>query len=340
MKNILITGSEGYIGSVMVPFFLEKGFKVTGLDSCFFSEGNLNHTYLPKYKLIKKDIRKVELSDLDSIDAVIHLAGLSNDPLGMLNENLTYDINYHASVRLAELAKSAKIDRFIFSSSCSLYGKGEGKALTEEGAQNPQTAYAKSKVLTEEALVKLADKNFCPTYMRNATAYGISPRMRFDLVVNSLSGFAHATNEIKIMGDGTPWRPLVHVKDITKAFYLALTADRNKVWNQAFNVGKSSENYQIKSIAEVVKMRYPTCDIKIMQKDAGDSRDYNVSFDKIEKTLGFINDWTVPQGVDEAKACFSLVKMNNDLFNHRFYTRLTQIQFLLENKKINSELFI
>ena len=294
MKNILITGSEGYIGSIMVPFFIEKGFNVVGLDSSFFSEGNLNQTYLPRYKLIKKDIRKVELIDLDGIDAIIHLAGLSNDPLGMLNEKLTYDINYHASVRLAELAKRSKIDRFIFSSSCSLYGKGDGNALTEEGVQNPQTAYAKSKVLTEEALVKMADKKFCPTYMRNATAYGISPRMRFDLVVNNLSGFAHATNEIRIMGDGTPWRPLVHIRDITQAFYLALMADRNKVWNQAFNVGKSSENYQIKSIAEIVKMRYPNCDIKIMQKNAGDNRDYNVSFSKIETVLGLTTNWTVP----------------------------------------------
>lgn len=324
----------------MVPYFLEKGFAVRGIDSAFFSEGNLTNTYLSRYELIKKDIRKVELKDLEGVDAIIHLAGLSNDPLGMLNENLTFDINYHASVRLAELAKKASIDRFIFSSSCSLYGKGDGGALTENGPQNPQTAYAKSKVLTEEALVKMADQSFCPVYMRNATAYGISPRMRFDLVVNNLTGFAHATNEIKIMGDGTPWRPLVHIKDITKAFYLALTAPRKQVWNQAFNVGASSENYQIKGLAELVKMRYPNCNITIMQKNAGDTRDYNVSFNKIEKELGFKTDWTVPQGIDEGQAVFSQIKLNSELFNHRYYTRLKQIEYLLEHKIIDQELYI
>lgn len=339
-KTVLITGSEGYIGAVMVPYFLERGYNVVGLDTGFYSEGNLDNRKFPEYKLIKRDIRDVKAEDLEGIDAVIHLAGLSNDPLGKLNENLTFDINYKASIKLAELAKAAGIDRFLFSSSCSLYGQGESEALTEESSQNPQTAYAKSKVLTEEGLAKMADDSFCPTYLRNATVFGYSPRMRFDLVVNSLTGFAETKGEIVILGDGKPWRPLVHVQDVCQAFYRVLEAPRDVVFNQPFNVGEDVENYQIKTIAELVKKDYPQCQVKIMQKDAGDTRDYNVSFNKIKKDLNYKIEFSVPAGIAEMRSKFQEHGLSDEQFNGRYYVRLNQIEYLLEKGKVDTNLFL
>jgi len=340
MKHLLITGSEGYIGAVMAPHFLERGYRVTGLDCGYFSEGNINDYAFPEYKLIRKDIREVGAEDLDGIDAVIHLAGLSNDPLGKLDESLTYDINYHASVKLAELAKKAGVGRFLFSSSCSLYGQGAQSQLTEESDQNPQTAYAKSKVLTEQALAALADESFSPVYLRNATAFGLSPRMRFDLVVNSLTGFAHTKGEIVILGDGKPWRPLVHIRDITKAFHLALEAPRDVIHNQAFNVGASNENYQIRTLAEIVKQHYPDCEIKIMQKDAGDTRDYNVSFGKIAEDLGYESEWSVSRGVEELADTFRRIGLTEADFAGRLYTRLSQIEYLIDTKQVDERLYV
>jgi len=340
MNKVLVTGSEGYIGSVLVPILINEGYDIVGLDTCYYSEGNLNNTQFPKYDLINKDIRDIEENDLKDKDyfAIVHLAALSNDPLGMLDEQLTYDINYKASENIAKLAKYAGIERFIFASSCSLYGQGGKNALTEESPNNPQTAYGKSKVLAEQKISKLADNNFSPVFMRNATAFGFSPRMRFDIVVNSLSGFAKIDNEIKILGDGKPWRPLVHVQDICKAIISVLSAEKNIIHNQSFNVGDNNENYQIRTIADKVKGYFPDCNISIAKKNAGDTRDYNVSFNKLNDELNFQCSWSLDKGIDELKREYDASKLDRDKFEGRLYTRLKQINYLLKNNMVDTKL--
>ncbi len=339
MKKILVTGSEGYIGTVTMPMLIENGFEVVGLDNCYYSEGNLNNSKFPEYELIQKDVRDVTIEDFKGKDyyAVVHLAALSNDPLGMLDEQLTYDINYKASIDVAKLAKEAGVERFVFASSCSLYGQGGNDALTEEDPSNPQTVYGKSKILAEEGLSKLADENFSPTYMRNSTAFGFSPRMRFDIVVNSLSGYAKVEKEIKILGDGKPWRPLVHVKDICGAVIHVLKSDKSLIHNQSFNVGDTDENYQIRSIADHVKKHFSDCEIKIMQDDAGDTRDYNVSFKKLNETLGFKISHTLDNGIEDLKNEYDKVSLSEQ-FEHKNYTRLKQIQYLLDNGIVDENL--
>jgi len=337
IKNVLVTGSEGYIGSIIVPILIRKGFIVTGLDTCFYSEGNLDGSIID-YPLIKKDIRDITQADLEGFDAIIHLAALSNDPLGMLDQELTYEINYKASVRIAILAKSAKIKRFIFASSCSLYGQGDGTFLDENSITNPQTAYGKSKILAERDIKQLADEGFSPIFMRNATAYGISPRMRFDLVVNNLSGFAKTTGEIKILGDGMPWRPLVHISDISETMICALNAPTNIIHNQVFNVGDRKENYQIKAIAEKIKVLYISCSISIAQKNAGDTRNYKVSFDKLNKELGYKTQINLESGLKEITSVYEQINLDSHIFNHRLYTRLLQIRYLLDNNFIDKNL--
>lgn len=341
MKKALVTGSEGYIGSVLVPILINKGYNVVGLDICYYSDGNLNNFKFPKYKIINKDLRDVELDDFKGSNyyAIIHLAALSNDPLGMLDEKLTFDINFKASVRLAELAKKAGVKRFIYSSSCSLYGKGNKLKLTEKSQPNPQTAYGKSKIMAEKEISKLADEKFSPIFMRNATAFGFSPRMRFDLVVNSLCGFAKTENEIKILGDGKPWRPLVHIRDIAGAMIKSLEVDRKIIHNQVFNVGDNKENYQIRQIAEEVKNEFYTkCNISIAKKDTGDTRNYNVSFDKLKNTLGFSTNWSLKDGIVELGEEYKKVSLNKNIFENRLYTRLKQIKHLLKEGVIDKSL--
>lgn len=335
-KKILVTGSEGYIGSILVPLLIEKQYEVLGIDSCFYSEGNFTQEKRPLYKLIRKDIRDIEIEDLTNIHSIIHLAALSNDPLGMLDQDLTLEINYRTSVRLAELAKQAGVKRFIFSSSCSLYGQGQG-LLTEESIPNPQTVYGKSKILAEQEISKLADENFSPIFMRNSTAYGISPRMRFDLVVNSLAGFAQTTNKIQILGDGTPWRPLVHIKDISGACIAALEAEKNIIHNEAFNVGDNEENYQVKTIAQQVQKQYPNCEIHIAQKNVGDTRDYQVSFNKLNTKLGFKISMNLEKGIKEIANAYRDF-LDEETFDHRFYTRLKQIHYLLDQNILTNKL--
>jgi nucleoside-diphosphate-sugar epimerase len=337
MKRVLVTGSEGYIGSVMMPMLLAEGFEVAGLDVCFYSEGNLTRSRLSNYPIIRKDVRDVVAKDLEGFDAVIHLAALSNDPLGCLDENLTFDINYRGSVRMAEAARDAGVRRFVFAGSCSLYGFAD-KILTEEDGANPQTAYGKSKVMAEETISRLATPAFSPTFMRNATAFGVSPRMRFDLVVNSLAGYAQTDGSIKILGDGTPWRPLVHIRDISAACIAVLRQKQEIVHNQAFNVGDDRENYQIKTIATHIKKFYPACEISIAQKDAGDTRNYRVGFGKLKGRLQFETTVRLDDGVSEIHKVYAGIPLTKDLFDNRLYTRLKQIQFLLREGRIDSAL--
>ena len=298
--RILLTGDKGYIGAVMVPMLLEEGHTVTGLDSDWFEHSAFSplRANIPSRK---KDLRDLEISDLEGFDAVVHLAGLSNDPLGDLNPTLTYDINHLASVQLAKLAKEAGVKRFLFSSSCSTYGAAASEDLLDESAKfNPVTPYGRSKVLVEQDVAKLADKNFCPTFLRNATAYGVSPRLRFDLVLNNLVAWAHATGRIYIKSDGTPWRPIVHIADISRAFIAVLKAPMDLVNNQAFNVGRSDENYQIRDLAQIVNETVPNCTVEYAKDGSPDTRCYRVDFSKINRVLpDFKPQWTARKGAKE-----------------------------------------
>ena len=281
--KILVTGTEGYIGSLLAPILLGRGHEIVAVDTGFYKCGWFYHGMPVTPYTLNKDIRQIEPSDLAGIEAVVHLAELSNDPAGELAPNITYEINHKGSVRLARLAKEAGATRFVYTSSCSVYGVAEGM-VTEESVLNPQTAYAICKTLVERDLGGMADDNFSPTILRNATAYGASPRMRFDIVLNNLAGLAWTTREIKMISDGTPWRPLVHALDIGQAIICVLETSRKDVHNQIFNVGETSHNYTIREIAEVVAEVFPGCNLSFGAQSA-DQRSYRVSFDKIKAAL-------------------------------------------------------
>jgi len=339
IRKILVTGSEGYIGSVLMPMLIKEGYDVTGLDTCFFAEGNLTNERILDYKLIKKDIRDVKIGDLQGFDAIIHLAGLSNDPLGDLDENLTLEINYLGSVNLAKLAKEAGIKRFIFSSSCSLYGAGAGKLLTEEDESNPQTPYGKSKILAENEITKLAEDDFSPVFMRNSTAMGVSPRMRFDIVVNQMCGNAKAKEKIFVFGKKTPWRPLVHIKDISGSFIAVLKADKETIHNQVFNVGDEKENYQIRNLAETIQERgFPDAEIVTVEGNLTDVRDYKVSFDKLNRKLGYSASVSVHDCISELRQAYDKVNLDVETLEHPLYVKLKQVKKLMEEGKIDKSL--
>jgi nucleoside-diphosphate-sugar epimerase len=288
---------------------------------------------------LNKDIRKITEEDLNGFDAVVHLAELSNDPLGQHNPELTYSINHLGTVALAKKCINAGIARFVYTSSCSVYGAGSGEFKTEESPTCPQTAYAKCKVLVERDLSELAADNFSSTFLRNATAYGPSPRMRFDLVLNNLSGLAWTTRQIAMTSDGTPWRPLVHVDDIAHAIACALEAPRSVVHNQIFNVGSTRENYQIREVAEIVAEVFSGCQLSFGQSD-GDNRSYRVRFDKIHSTLpGFRCRHTAVLGARQLYDLFARIDMPREVFEHRAYTRLRQLQYLLRTNQIDAHLY-
>ena len=290
--------------------------------------------------LVKRDTRGISKDDLSGYDAVVHLAELSNDPLGQLNPEITYKINHLGSVGLARAAREAGVKRFIYSSSCSVYGIGEGDdCKTEESPVDPQTAYAECKVKVETDVSGFADDAFSPTFMRNATAYGPSPRMRFDIVLNNLAGWAHTTGQIKMTSDGTPWRPLVHVMDICRAFACMLEADRGAIHNQVFNIGDTKENYRVREIAGIVAGAFPGCELTFGQPDK-DNRSYRVSFDKVaEHVPAFTCVHNVVDGARELHDLFERVKLTVEMFESRDYTRLKQLKHLLETKAIDSDLF-
>ena len=340
MKKILVTGNKGYIGAVLCAELLNEGFEVVGFDTGFYANcGFFDTDYTVKQ--ITKDVRDAQAQELLGVDAIIHLAALSNDPMGELNPQLTQDINCLASVNLAKLAKENGVKRFIFSSSCSIYGKSKEGSIDERGQLSPLTEYAKSKVNSEKEITKLANKTFSPVFLRNATVYGVSPMLRIDLVVNNLVGWAFTTGKIKIMSDGTPWRPLIHIHDVCKAFIAALRAPQNSIHNQVFNIGRNNENYQIKDIADRIKKVMPECKIEYTGEHGADSRTYEVDFTKVQNTLGeyFKPDQDIEKGINELINAYKQMNFKFEDFQSYKFTRLKQLISLLDNSKVNSALF-
>jgi nucleoside-diphosphate-sugar epimerase len=338
--RILLTGNQGYIGTVASAEFARAGFEVVGLDTGYYADGVLGHIGdSGVVRQIAVDVRDVHPEHLQGIDAVVHLAALSNDPTGELIPGLTEDINTRATVRLAELARSAGVQRFVFASSCSIYGSSDKQALTEDDPMNPQTAYAKSKVDTEDALRRMADAGFSPTYMRNATAYGFSPRLRFDIAVNNLTGWGLATGKVTLLSDGRAWRPFVHVNDIIQAMVCVLSADRSTVHNQAFNVGSEDDNWQIRDVAEEVARALPGTEVAFGVGAGADNRNYNVSFAKIQRELPNVApQWTVARGIRQLIDELTSRGLVRDVFEGRYHTRLKQLHYLLENNLVNDQL--
>ena len=337
--KVLVTGHKGFIGTVMVPILSREGFDVTGLDTDLYRHCTYGDppAEIPS---IDKDVRRVEKEDLRGFDAIVHLAALSNDPLGDINPEVTYDINHRASVRIAEMAREVGVERFLFASSCSMYGKAGDDMLDETAEFNPVTAYAKSKVFVERDVAPLARDGFSPVFLRNATAYGVSPRIRFDLVINNLVAWAHTTGKILMKSDGTPWRPLVHIEDITQAVVFALRADREVIHNLAVNVGSNEENYQMRDLAQFVKQTVPNCEIEYADGAGPDTRCYRVNFDKIHRVFpDFKTRWTARKGVEECYQSYLKHGLNADEYEGIKYKRIAHVMNLIEEGKLDTSLF-
>ncbi|MEE9230193.1 MAG: SDR family oxidoreductase [Acidobacteriota bacterium] len=336
--RVLVTGHNGYIGTVLVPMLQAAGHEAVGLDSYLFEACTFGDN-TPDIPALRMDVRDVQVSDLEGFDAIIHLGGLSNDPLGDLNPELTYEINHLASVRLAKLAREARILRFLFSSSCSNYGAGGREMLTEDAAFNPVTPYGVSKVRVEEDVSKLADGQFSPTFLRNATAYGVSPRLRGDLVVNNLVGFAYTSGEVLIKSDGTPWRPVVHIEDISRAFLAVLHAPRELIHNEAFNVGRTEENFQISDLAKMVEETVPGSRVTYAEGGGPDLRCYRVDCSKLARTLpDFQPQWTARRGVEELNLAYKRYGLTLEEFSGSRFLRINHIRELLHEQRLDSTL--
>jgi nucleoside-diphosphate-sugar epimerase len=335
---VLVTGHHGYIGSVLLKVLADAGYEAVGLDTDLFAENRFVGD-LTAVRGIQKDLRDVVSSDLQGFEAVLHLAALSNDPLGDLDPTLTYQINHEATMQLARLAKQAGVRRFLFSSSCSMYGAAGDAMLDESAPFNPVTPYAHSKVLVENQLGDLADAEFSPVFLRNTTAYGVSPCMRFDIVLNNLVGWAFTTGKAVIQSDGTPWRPLIHAKDICLAFVAALEAPREAIHNQAFNVGLTTENYQVRDLASIVQETVPGCRIEYSPNGSPDPRSYRVNFEKIKKMLpGFRPSWDARRGARELYEACRAYKLTFEDFNGPRFKRLTHIRKLLTEGSLDAHL--
>ncbi len=336
--RILITGTEGYLGCLLAPTLMAAGHEVIGVDTGFYKAGWLYNGLPSTPVTLVKDIRRLEVTDFEGVDAVVHMAELSNDPIGDLIGDITYDINHRGSVRLARLAKDAGVERFVYMSSCSVYGVADG-TVDESSPVDPQTSYARCKALVERDVALLADDAFSPTFLRNATAFGASPRMRFDIVLNNLAGYAWTEGRIAMTSDGTPWRPLVHGLDIAKAIHMTLEAPRDAVHGETLNVGSNENNYTVREIAETVAAEFPGCELSFGDPSA-DNRSYKVNFDHIREILpGYECDWDATKGAAQLHEVFQRIDLDRETFHGRGHTRLKQLQHLMSTQQVDAELY-
>jgi nucleoside-diphosphate-sugar epimerase len=337
--NVFVTGTDGYLGSLVGPELMAHGHSVTGLDTGYYREGWLFTSASGQPKTVSRDLRTIQPADLEGFDAVVHMAELSNDPLSHFAPDITREINRGGSLRLAQAAKDAGVPRFVYTSSCSVYGKATQEEVDETSPVDPQTVYAECKVNVEHDVSALASGSFSPVFLRNATAFGASPRMRFDLVVNNLSGLAWTQKQIKLTSDGTPWRPLVHGLDIARAIRMALEAPATAIQGEVLNVGDSAHNYRVRDIAETVANVFPGCSLSVGQPN-GDNRSYRVNFDKIRRVLpGFACDWSAESGARQLFDLFQRIQMRAEDFEAKPFTRLKQLEHLVSTGQIDSRFY-
>ena len=340
MKNILVTGDQGYIGSALVPLLLNRGYNVTGIDTEFFKRTIPSNYKYPKYRRFNKDIRKVEKKDLKEIDAIIHLSALSNDPMGDIDENLTSEINFKSTVRLAEMAKSSNVKRFIFSSSCSIYGIAKKDTVDEKSDINPLTAYARSKINSERELKKMASDKFCVALPRNSTVYGWAPKFRNDLVVNNLITSALSFNQIRIMSDGTPWRPLIDVRDLANIFIYFLKADEKKISGEIINVGFNENNFQVKDLVEEIQKNLEKCDVAYTGEHGKDSRSYKVNFNKFKYLFPDVKqEWTLSKSIKDMIKRLKEDNFGKTDFESGKFTRLVTLNKLIADGSLDKNLY-
>lgn len=336
--RILYTGADGYIGAVLGPKLLDRGYDVTGIDTGLYRRGWLFDDGRTRPMVISRDVRQIKVSELRGIDAVVHLAELSNDPLGENDPEITMEINHRGSIDFARKCKAAGVARFVYASSCSIYGAAGAEMKSETSSFEPQTAYARCKVLVERDLREMIAPDFTPIFLRNATAFGASPRQRFDLVLNNLAGFAFTSGKIRVMSDGTPRRPLVHVDDICQAILCALEAPRVAVCGEAFNVGDEAQNYTVREIAEIVSSTFPGCEVTY-GPNGPDNRSYRVSFAKIKAHMpGFRCQWSAERGAMQLKSVFERICLDEAMFNAAPFTRLSELRHLRRTEQLDQHL--
>ena len=336
--KVLLTGHRGYIGSIVADVLRDAGHEVAGLDTLYYEGCDLGDPPDGNVPTLQADLRDVRADQLEGFDAVAHFAALSNDPIGDLNPELTSDINFRATIGLAEAARDAGVERFVFSSSCSMYGAGHEKPVDETAPLNPLSAYAESKVRSEEGLTKLAEDGFCTVALRNATAYGVSPRLRVDLVLNNLVGWAFTTGKVKIMSDGTPWRPLIHVQDIAHATLAALTAPVEAVHGQAFNVGRDEDNYQVRELGTIVE-EVVGGEVEYAGSGDPDPRSYRVDFSKFARTFPDAGlSWNARRGAEELRDAYAGVGLTLEQFESDRYIRLKRLRTLMDTGRLDADL--